>query len=84
MDAARLPRSAFTWRGRDLCQGNRKILTLVPDEAFPHMFRIRYPNGWTSTLANLARCKDAGYAHARLLLAESAAEAPYRGERTNT
>ena len=44
------------------------MLTLVADEKFPHLFRIRYPDGWTSTPANITRAKDAAYGHARYLL----------------
>jgi hypothetical protein len=35
------------------------VLTLVADATYPHLYRIRYPSGWTSTPANLSRAKDA-------------------------
>jgi hypothetical protein len=35
---------------------------------YPHLYRIRYPDGWMSTSANLARAKDVAYGHARYLL----------------
>ena len=38
------------------------------DETYGHLFRIRYPDGWLSAPANLTRCKDAAYGHARKLL----------------
>ena len=44
------------------------MLTLIADETYPHLFRIRYPDGWTSTPANISRAKDAAYGHARFLL----------------
>jgi hypothetical protein len=44
------------------------VLTLIPDATFPHLYRIRYPKGWTSTPANLSRARDAAYGHARYLL----------------
>jgi len=79
-----LGREHFTWRGLELLNRGRPVLTLVADEIYPHLFRIRYPNGWTSTSANISRCKDAAYAHARALLkqkdGQSAAEAPHSGE----
>jgi len=60
-------------RGLDLQfgQSRKPVLTLVPDEIYPHLYRIRYPNGWiTTTAANLTRAKDAAYGHARYLLGE--------------
>jgi hypothetical protein len=62
-----LDRHDFTWKGLALHVGRRKTLTLVADSTYPHLFRIRYPNGWTSTPANLSRAKDAAYSHARYL-----------------
>jgi hypothetical protein len=32
--------------------GRHPVLTLVADEKDPHLFRIRYPDGWISTPAN--------------------------------
>jgi hypothetical protein len=62
----------FAWHGLALHYGKRPVLTLVADETYPHLFRIRYPDGWTSTPANIARAKDAAYGHARWLLTEPA------------
>ena len=64
----KLPRERFCWRGLALHLGKRPVPTLVADENFPHLYRIRYPDGWTSTPANLTRAKDAAYGHARYLL----------------
>ena len=66
----RIPRSEFVWRGLALHLGRRRkpVLSLVADAAFPHLFRITYPNGWRSTPANLTRARDAAYGHARHLL----------------
>ena len=64
-------RDNFTWRGLDLCVGKRKpILTLVPDVTHPHLYRIRYPNGWTSSPANISRAKEAAPGHAQHLMGE--------------
>jgi hypothetical protein len=65
-----LRRRHFCWRGLALHGRRRKrpVLTLVADETYPHLFRIRYPDGWTSTPANISRAKDAAYDHARWLL----------------
>ena len=57
------------------------MLTLEPDETYPHLYRIRYPGGGTSPPANLTRAKDAAYGHARCLLAqETAGKRPYSPE----
>jgi hypothetical protein len=63
----------FMWHGLDLYLGSRKVLTLAADETYPHLYRIRYPDGWTSTPANLTRAKDAAYGHARWLLSRAKA-----------
>ena len=57
----------FVWRGLGLCLGlsRKPVVTLVAETAYPHLYRIKYPDGWTSTLANLTRAKDAAYGHAR-------------------
>jgi hypothetical protein len=49
----------FIWRGLDLHFGRRRVLTLVADATYPHLYRIQYPGGWTSTPANLTRARDA-------------------------
>jgi len=65
-----LDRTEFVWHGLSLHLGRRKVpvLTLVADETYPHLYRIRYPNGWLSAPGNLTRAKDAAYDHARYLL----------------
>lgn len=65
-----LDRGAFAWKGLALHHGRRKVpvLTLVPEHEHPHLFRITYPDGWTSTPGNLTRARDAAYGHARYLL----------------
>jgi hypothetical protein len=76
-------RSEFVWRGLDLHLGRRKspVLTLVADAIYPHLYRIRYPNGWLSTPGNLTRARDAAYDHARyLLVGQRPSEAPHTAE----
>jgi hypothetical protein len=67
-----LRRTDFVWRGLDLHFGQRRrpVLTLTADATYPHLYRITYPDGWTSSPASLARAKDAAYGHARCLLAQ--------------
>ena len=69
-----LRRRHFCWRGLALHFGRRKrpVLTLIADDTYSHLFRIRYPDGWTSTAANISRAKDAAYDHARWLLSGGA------------
>jgi hypothetical protein len=77
-------RERFVWRGLALHYGRRKtpVLTLVADVTYPHLYRITYPNGWTSTPGNLTRAKDAAYEHGRyLLVGQSHVEPPQTGER---
>lgn len=62
------PNGEFQWCGPVLHLGRHPVLTLVADEKYPHLFRIRYPDGWISTPANITRAKDAAYGHARFLL----------------
>ena len=64
--------SDFVWRDLSLHLGRspKPTLTLVPDAHHPHLYRIQYPSGWTSTPANLTRAKDAAYGHARYLVAQ--------------
>ena len=81
--ADKLPRNKFIWRGLDLHFGRRKtrVLSLVADATYSHLYRIRYPDGWTSTPANLSRARDAAYGHVRYLLgAETVASASYSPE----
>jgi hypothetical protein len=71
-----LRNSDFVWRGLELHLGRRKILTLVADEACPHLYRVTYPSGWASSAANITRARDASYGHARYLLTQ---ETPAEG-----
>jgi hypothetical protein len=72
-----LPKHSFRWCGLALHYGKRRmpVVTLVADDNYPHLFRIKYPDGWVSTAANVSRAKEAAYGHARLLLSPPLAEA---------
>jgi hypothetical protein len=76
-------RERFVWRGLPLLYGRRApVLTLVADATYPHLYRITYPNGWTSTPGNLTWAKDAAYEHGRcLLVGQSHVEPPQTAER---
>ena len=74
-ERVRTNRGKFTWRGLDLRYDRRTVLTLEADATYPNLYRIKYPNSWTSAPANLTRAKDAAYGHARHLLgAQTGAE----------
>lgn len=70
----------FDWHGLALYRSGRKVLTLIADLTYPKLYGIRYPNGWTSTAANLTRAKDAAYGHARFLMQETGVEVVYSPE----
>jgi|KBSMisStandDraft_5_1062788.scaffolds.fasta_scaffold3030625_1 hypothetical protein len=70
----------FDWDGLALYRLGRRVLTLLAEAKYPHLYRIRYPNGWTSSPANLTRAKDAAYGHARFLMQETGVEAVYSPE----
>ena len=75
-----LRQTDFNWRGFDLHWGRRRmpVRWLVADETWPHLYRIRYPDGWTSEPANLTWAKDAAYGHARYLLTQETPDSgPY-------
>ena len=47
------------WRGPQLYLRSRVIATIIRDERYPDMWRVRLPNGTISDMANLSRAKDA-------------------------
>lgn len=61
-------RDKFVWRELVLFWAGKPVLSLKPDSEYSHLYRIEYPNGWTSPPANLTRARDAAYGHARVLL----------------
>ena len=72
----------FIWRGLELCWRNKPVLALISEATYPHLYLIRYPDGWISSPANLTRAKEAAYGHACYLVAqENRVEASYRPER---
>jgi hypothetical protein len=38
------------------------VAEVIPDKAWPGMWRVRTPDGWLSDMANLSRAKDAAMA----------------------
>ena len=58
-EAAKLPRDKFVWRGLSLHLGrsSKPLLTVIPDVKYPHLFRIKHSDGWTSAPANITRAR---------------------------
>lgn len=42
-----------------LIDGDRMKARVIPDEAYPEMHRVRWPDGTLSDMANLSRANDA-------------------------
>ena len=58
--ADRLPRVRFlTGAGRDNPAAMAPYVAIVPDMAFPGMYRLKHTDGWFSDMANLTRVSDA-------------------------
>jgi hypothetical protein len=58
--ADRLPRVRFlTGAGRDNSAAMAPYVTIVPDTAFPGMYRLKRTDGSLSDMVNLRRAKDA-------------------------
>ena len=50
----------FEWRGDKLMLAGRNTgARIIPDAKWPGMWRVEYPPGVVSDMANLTRCKDA-------------------------
>jgi hypothetical protein len=64
----------LNWRpdgdGFAICLERRTsaILHVVPDKTYAGMWRVKFPDGSLSDMANLTRAKDAGRAHALAIL----------------
>jgi hypothetical protein len=63
-------RNNLEWQGDDLCQPGREtpIVSIVPDEKYPLMWRIRYPDGSLSDMVNKSRARDAARSIAASIL----------------
>jgi hypothetical protein len=50
----------FEWRGDKLMLGTRNTgAKILPDSQWPGMWRVEYPRGVISDMANLSRARDA-------------------------
>jgi hypothetical protein len=59
------------WSGSStLCRpgSKRAIVYVLPDLTYPTMWRIRFPDGCLSAMANMSRAKDAALLHAAAIL----------------
>jgi hypothetical protein len=72
----------LNWRDADgrlfLFHGNNRnlLLTVEPDSKYAGMYRIRFPDGGLSDMANLTRAKDAAVTLALKSLNSGAQETP--------
>ena len=70
------------WHGDVLSLGRRGVACVVPDDQWPHMWRVRMPDGRLTDMVNRTRAKDAAIALALASLnrkpdtQETASEAP--------
>jgi hypothetical protein len=56
-------RELATWKGDRLYLSNRLSgYSIVPDERYPSMWRVRHPDGSLSDMINRTRAKDAAMA----------------------
>jgi hypothetical protein len=54
------PKDKMQWKGDRLYVGTRSSsYSIVPDERYPQMWRVRCPNGSLSDMVNRTRAKDA-------------------------
>jgi hypothetical protein len=63
-------RGELKWRGDRLFPdgGGDHLAEIVKDSKYPHMWRIRKPDGTLSDMVNLSRAKDAAMASALRIL----------------
>jgi hypothetical protein len=78
-----IPSSRLSWRAAGdgfVCHlgGRGPLLRLMPDQTYPDMWRIVFPDGRVSDMTNLTRAKDAGLSHAIAYVRKGAAAPPVR------
>ena len=54
--------------GLAVCHGRAVVVRVVPDERWPGMWRVRYPDGRLTDLVNITRAKDAAFSIALRIL----------------
>ena len=57
------------------------MLTLVADATYPHLYRIRYPNGWTSRRGTCREQRTQPTVTPDICWGKTPSEAPQTGER---
>src|SRR5262245_25328065 len=69
------------WKGDDLYFARRKLFSVVRDEKYSNMWRVLFPDGRVSDMANRTRAKDAALGHARRMVdaAQNRSEAASEG-----
>jgi hypothetical protein len=46
------------WRGRTVHFGNRVLATIVPDDTYPAMWRVKLPDGQLTDMANITWTRE--------------------------
>jgi hypothetical protein len=70
MEAGSYRQRDLAWRGDDLCIWGKgePVVSIVPDERYPQMWRVQYPDGRLTGMVNLTRARDAARGIALLIL----------------
>ena len=56
------------WRGKELWFRDRHVASIIQDDKYPQMWRVKLPDGSISDMVNLTRAKDAAISLARKYL----------------
>ena len=56
------------WKGDDLYFARRKLISVVRNEKYSNMWRVLFPDGRVSDIANRTRAKDAALGHTRRMV----------------
>ena len=49
----------LTWKHESLYFGRKRLVSVVQDEKYPKMWRVKLPDGNPTDMVNLTRAKDA-------------------------
>jgi len=71
--------SELNWNGDRLCLGDREIVRVIRDAAYPRMWRVRKPDHRLTDMVNKTRAKDAAYGYALGALNEGRGQPLRRG-----
>jgi hypothetical protein len=64
----------LSWKGDWLYAGSRKLIRIVPDQKYPHMWRVELPDDRLTDMVNRSRAKDAALSFADRIIRPKAYE----------